>query len=121
MQPKILCIGVSAVYVAVMVCPNVQFYTKCAVLILICALLTAHLSAGADCAPLSLLAGFWGGEEKGGKAREGKWKEKRKKREGRKWEKDKGKKGEKRRRKGRNFVQLLFFLRRNSGRRNGVI
>ena len=45
------------------VCHNVQFYTKCAVLILICAVLTAHLSRGANSARPRLLAGFWGGEK----------------------------------------------------------
>jgi len=43
----------------------VLFYTECAVPVLISAVLTAHLSVGANSAPPGLLAGFWGGEEKG--------------------------------------------------------
>jgi len=109
MQPKILCIGVSAVYVAVMVCPNVQFYTKCAVLILICVLLTAHLSAGADCAPLSLLAGFWGGEEKAGKGKESGRRKGRKKR-GENGKKTKGRRGKRGEGKGGILCSCYFFL-----------
>jgi len=104
---------------AARVCHNVQFDTICAFLILICVLLTAHLSVGANSAPLGLPAGFWGREsrEKGG---ERKRKEKETGRgKGRKREegKEKGikerrgeKKGKKRKGRregeGRNFVQL---------------
>jgi len=52
----------------------VQFYTKCAVLVLFCAVLTANLSGGANSGPPGLLAGLWGGEWE-------KWEEKKKKRE----------------------------------------
>jgi len=109
MQPKILCIGVSAAYVAVMVCPNVQFYTKCAVLILICALLTAHLSAGADCAPLSLLAGFWGGEEKAGKGKGRKVEGEKEEKRGEKMGKRQREEGGKEEKEREEFCAVVIF------------
>jgi len=104
---------------AARVCRNVQFDTICAFLILICALLTAHLSVGANSAPLGLPAGFWGRERRG-KGR-GKENERGKKLGGEKRKREEGKeKGIKERRgekkgkerkgrregEGRNFVQL---------------
>ena len=84
------------------VCPNLQFYTKCVVLILMRAVLTAHLSGGANTAPPSLWLDFGEGRGRKGKGsgreregrRRGKGEEKNKKRRGKKKE-GKGKRGEK--------------------------
>ena len=65
--------------------PSVHFYTKCAVPVLICAVLTARLSGGANSAPPRLLVGFRGGEKGKRGERErgnGKWEGKRNKEKG---------------------------------------
>jgi len=48
----------------------VQFCTKCAVLVLIGAVLTAHLSGGTNSAPQASWLDFEEGREKGGKRKE---------------------------------------------------
>ena len=91
------------------------FYTECAVPVLISAVLTAHLSVGANSAPPGLLAGFWGGRRRGkgiGKKPGGERKEKGGEERGRDKGKERGKQGKGKERKGRteeegrNFVQL---------------
>jgi len=55
----------------------VQFCTKSPVLILICAVLTAHLPGRAiNNAPPGLLAGFFGGRRRGKGGGERKWEKK---------------------------------------------
>ena len=70
------------------VCPNLQFHTKCVVLVLMRAVLTAHLSGGANTAPQAFgwILEREGEGEKGGKwkGRKGKWKGKGKEKEERK-------------------------------------
>ena len=94
-----------------------QFDTKCAVLVVISAVLTAHLSGRASSAPPDLLVGFWGvGEGEKGREREvkesGKGKER--KRKGRIEEGDNGKESEEGR--GREeFCAVVIFLSGNPG------
>jgi len=89
------------------VCPNVQIYTKCAVLILICAVLTAYLSGGANSAPQASRLDFGDRERKGkdsGRGKKGKGR--RGKGEGTKGRRDKKGNEKKGKTEGRNFVQL---------------
>jgi len=81
----------------------VQFYTKCAVLVLFCAVLTANLSGGANSGPPGFLAELWGGEWE-------KWEEKKKKREKR-GRRQRGGQGERRKTKeGREeFCAVVIF------------
>jgi len=68
----------------------VQFYTKCAVLVLFCAVLTAHLSGGANSGPQA----SWldSGEENGKREAKKSGRKKRRKGKGKKVEGDKGEK-----------------------------
>ena len=93
---------------------------QCVVLILVCAVLTAHLSVRANSAPQSSRLDFGDRERKGedsGRGKKGKRRgEKREGTKGRRREnKGKEKKG-KREGEWRNVVQLWFFLTRNPGR-----
>ena len=65
--------GMTLTVLLIGVRPSVHFYTKCAVPVLICAVLTAHLSGGANSAPQASWLDFGAGEgemEEEGKERE---------------------------------------------------
>jgi len=91
----------------------VQFCTKFAILILICAVLTAYLSGELTALPQASWLDSVEERRMGklrGKGEERKWEGKRKIKGGKKWEGDKwdekGKEGKGKGRKGRNVVQL---------------